>query len=470
MATTRSKESVRKVSLTASQAGMTRLRDKGGASPNTLNELTNGYVNAARTPTQRGGTTWKFNYADSRYSKTGNAGKTKGLMSWCGMLWTFAAGENSTSLATARDSGITTSTTSTYVVPTINVTGTFTVSSSARLAVGMVISVNDGSTFITGTITSIVTTTITLRTLVIVQGQAGNTIATAAVVQGFPILILRHPTNNVSATLSKIHYAKPFMGFPYVVAEFSDGVINHFWLQNPPVWQPSTTFVPSAYNANQLVQPNPALSPNPPLTGYYYQAIQVANPPAWTPLLQHQVYDVVQPTVYNGWQEQAYQIFGNATGASTNTTATVTIPAVGSTTAAMPVSSVAGFQVGTIVTIVAPNPGGLNFAPLAVFTAKITALGGSSITATIQAVMVGAPGVFTAALTISYILARSGSTEPTWVASNGGTVLDVSASSPPPVPAAPTTQPGTIPPGLGGGLGGTGVGKYTNIGGNSQTP
>lgn len=46
----------RQVTLNAVQAGMTRLRDKGGANPNSLYELTNAYVTAARTIRSRPGT------------------------------------------------------------------------------------------------------------------------------------------------------------------------------------------------------------------------------------------------------------------------------------------------------------------------------------------------------------------------------------------------------------------------------
>jgi hypothetical protein len=77
----------RVVTLSASKAGMTRLRYKGGASPETLYELTNGFINASRCPQQRPGTRWKFNLADTGH--TGNAGKTKGLVAFKGVFYSF---------------------------------------------------------------------------------------------------------------------------------------------------------------------------------------------------------------------------------------------------------------------------------------------------------------------------------------------------------------------------------------------
>src|ERR1700748_2212964 len=88
---------LRTQSLTASEAGMTRLRDKGGASQITLYELTNGYVAASGAPTQRPGTTWKFNWADPRLSKGGNAGKLKGLVYFNNTFYRFTASPGLTS-------------------------------------------------------------------------------------------------------------------------------------------------------------------------------------------------------------------------------------------------------------------------------------------------------------------------------------------------------------------------------------
>jgi hypothetical protein len=58
---------------------MTRLRDKGGANPNSLYELTNGYVTAARTMRSRPGTT--------RHATL--PAETRGLTTYKGQLTTF---------------------------------------------------------------------------------------------------------------------------------------------------------------------------------------------------------------------------------------------------------------------------------------------------------------------------------------------------------------------------------------------
>lgn len=205
---------VRSVTLNASKAGMTRLRDKGGASPETLYELTNAYINASRSPTQRPGTTWTYQFGAN----------TVGLVAFQGVFYAFTAD-----------------------------------------------------------ITKVVST------------------------GSYQVLMLRHPTNG-AAQLKTIHYAQPFMGYMYVVAEFTDGVVRHYWLQNPNAWVANTT-----YQTNTLVQPT---SPN----GYYYSAVQGPAPPVWAAgmsLLYNQSY-TVQPTTYNGIYYTSY--------ANTSSTQPVTSP------------------------------------------------------------------------------------------------------------------------------------------------
>lgn len=214
---------VRPVTLSATKAGMTRLRVKGGASPETLYDLTNGYVNASKCPQQRPGLTWLFNFADPHLGKGANAGITKGNIAFKGITYTFSH------------------------------------------------------------------TPLT----------SGNS--------NFVILTLRHPTSNVVA-LKAIHFAQPFMGFIYVVAEFNDGLITHYWLQAPAVWKANTQ-----YMDNDMTQPTVN-------TGYYYQAQRAINPPQWTPMLQYKATtgsppfgataDRVQPSTYNGSYFIVNQVFG----------------------------------------------------------------------------------------------------------------------------------------------------------------
>lgn len=201
---------VRSVTLNASKAGMTRLRDKGGASPETLYELTNAYINASRSPTQRPGTTWTYQFGAN----------TAGLVAFQGVFYAFTADP-----------------------------------------------------------TKIVST------------------------GSYQVVLLRHPQGtSFSGQLSKIHYAQPFMGYLYVVAQFTDGLIRHYWLQNPPAWAQHTI-----YQANTMVQPT---TPN----GFYYVAIQTNNPPAWQPNMSVTGSPpmVVQPTVYNGYEYTVSTYTGTA--------------------------------------------------------------------------------------------------------------------------------------------------------------
>lgn len=71
---------MRSVTLNATKAGMTRLREKGGADPSTLFDLKNGYVNASKVPTQRPGTTWNYTWPLH----------TKGLMAFKNVLYAFS--------------------------------------------------------------------------------------------------------------------------------------------------------------------------------------------------------------------------------------------------------------------------------------------------------------------------------------------------------------------------------------------
>jgi hypothetical protein len=103
----------------------------------------------------------------------------------------------------------------------------------------------------------------------------------------YQLSILLHPTNP-DAELVRIHYATPFLGALYVVAEFSDEAIFHFWLQAGTTWTADTE-----YSANQFATPT---APN----GYVYRAIRFGDPyQAWGPGVPRAVADVIEPTTYN---------------------------------------------------------------------------------------------------------------------------------------------------------------------------
>jgi hypothetical protein len=98
--------------------------------------------------------------------------------------------------------------------------------------------------------------------------------------------------------LNKIHFAEPFMGALYVVAEFENGNIYHYWLQPGKQWEAG-----HIYKAGDLVYPSTP-------TGLVYRASRLgsANPP-WAANVPR--YDgtggsgyeqsIIEPTVYNDY-------------------------------------------------------------------------------------------------------------------------------------------------------------------------
>lgn len=196
----------RQVTLNAVQAGMTRLRDKGGANPNSLYELTNGYVTAARTMRARPGTTLHANLPET----------TKGLAVYRGKLITFSHQFEDMSGA-----------------------------------------------------------------------------------NGVELEVIRHPTTPGLA-LREIHFAAPFMGFMYVVAEFTNGDTFHFWLQSLRPW-----------TAGTAVRPGDTYSPTTP-NGYLYEATRSEQAAQlWAPNVDRAVDDVVEPTVGNGYRYKVIEVYGD---------------------------------------------------------------------------------------------------------------------------------------------------------------
>lgn len=116
------------------------------------------------------------------------------------------------------------------------------------------------------------------------------------------------PPSNVALTLTAIHFCALFLGGLYVVAEFSDGSIWHYWLRSATTatWQANTV-----YMNGDAVQPTVQ-------NGYYYTASSPKMPAAWAPNVKRAVGDVVQPTVYNGWQYTVIEVDGDnpASGAT----------------------------------------------------------------------------------------------------------------------------------------------------------
>lgn len=105
-----------------------------------------------------------------------------------------------------------------------------------------------------------------------------------AVPDGVTCEVLVHP---VSPTLElvRIHFAKPFLQYLYVVAEFAGGDVYHYWLQRADTWEADT-----AYCVGELVQP---VIPN----GMTYIAERVDTPnPLWSANAERAIGDKVEPT------------------------------------------------------------------------------------------------------------------------------------------------------------------------------
>lgn len=110
--------------------------------------------------------------------------------------------------------------------------------------------------------------------------------------------VIKHPTN-ASASLYEIHKAVPFVGHLYVVAEFIDGDVYHYWLRSPETWAASTD-----YQQNDLVIPS---TPN----GYAYRARRLGSAyPLWGAGTARAVNDRIEPTTYNGFYFTVTAVYG----------------------------------------------------------------------------------------------------------------------------------------------------------------
>ncbi len=106
------------------------------------------------------------------------------------------------------------------------------------------------------------------------------------------LVILKYPEPDgeepADIALKEIHFAEPFLGALYVVAEFDDGLVQHYWLQEGSTWNADTE-----YSANQIVRPTV-------FEGLVYRATRLGDPyPAWIPGAPRTVGDFIEPTEYN---------------------------------------------------------------------------------------------------------------------------------------------------------------------------
>lgn len=129
-----------------------------------------------------------------------------------------------------------------------------------------------------------------------------SAVVSLALFPTFRLNILLHPLDP-NAELERIHYAAPFLGALYVVAEFDDGQIYHYWLQAGETWEAATE-----YSANQFATPTVE-------NGYVYRATRLASPyPAWTPGTARTLGpppSIIEPTTYNEYYFTAIALQGS---------------------------------------------------------------------------------------------------------------------------------------------------------------
>lgn len=127
---------------------------------------------------------------------------------------------------------------------------------------------------------------------------------TVSVPPGYVLHVLSHPDGSDSeavVALSQIHFAAPFLGHLYVVAEFEDGAVYHYWVVSSGTWEADTV-----YDAGEVVTPTT-------LNGFGYRAVRLNAPyPSWTPRTLREVNDIIEPTEYNGFYYTAVEVGGSA--------------------------------------------------------------------------------------------------------------------------------------------------------------
>lgn len=204
---------MRQFSISNAKAGMTRLRNKGGASKDSFYTLRNCYVTADRSVVPRPG---------SVLDATLPAGVTKGLMMFRNKLYVFSHEYQEITGAKYR------------------------------------------------------------------------------------LIVLQHPDSGNDSPLLAIHFAQPFLGYPYVVATFVDDpdLAYHYWLEGEGddnvAWQADT-----AYALGAIVHPTVQ-------TGYTYRAYRLGERgDVWAPEVERAVDDVVEPTVENGFEYVCIEAYGS---------------------------------------------------------------------------------------------------------------------------------------------------------------
>lgn len=118
---------------------------------------------------------------------------------------------------------------------------------------------------------------------------------------GIVVNIITHP-EQIELDLQKIHFAQPFLGALYVVAEFENGDVFHYWLQETEatVWEAETV-----YTNRSVVRPTTR-------NGFAYRGRSLVDPPpAWSPEVPREVGARVTPTEFNGFYYEVTDVFGD---------------------------------------------------------------------------------------------------------------------------------------------------------------
>lgn len=127
---------------------------------------------------------------------------------------------------------------------------------------------------------------------------------------GYSCEVLVNP-NDATSDIAEIHYAGPFLGYLYVVVEFDDGNVWHYWLEGSSSandWQAD-----HIYGLNEIVTPGNGLA-------YRATRLNPADQP-WQANEPHTVGDVREPTVFNKFKYEVIDTTG------TNPTSGATEPA-----------------------------------------------------------------------------------------------------------------------------------------------
>ncbi len=122
---------------------------------------------------------------------------------------------------------------------------------------------------------------------------------------GYVNHVITNPVDNTQL-IRTIHFAEPFLGFLYVVAEFEDDSVYHYWLASVGTWE-----------ANHVYKAGDAVTATAD-TGLIYKATRAGPPnPSWAPGITRTVGEIVEPTVYNDFFYTVVDTEGSARSGTT---------------------------------------------------------------------------------------------------------------------------------------------------------